>query len=70
MSFSALRIRKIIAVTQGKLLEWSGLEPETYLRLKSSRHDEKTDLSSRFPESLGPLGLPGVLLLLEISVAL
>jgi hypothetical protein len=30
----------------------------------------KTYLSSGFPESLGPLGLPGVLLLLEISVAL
>jgi hypothetical protein len=30
----------------------------------------KTYLSGGFPESLGPLGLPGVLLLLEISVTL
>jgi hypothetical protein len=29
-----------------------------------------TNLSSRFPKSLGPLGLPGVLLLLKVFVAL
>jgi hypothetical protein len=41
-----------------------------YRHLLKTLKSRKSYLSGGFPESLGPLGLPGVLLLLEISVAL